>query len=484
MNSNTHLFGPSSPPEDKESVQRQVSGDHLSPLKLSATVLWAVLAVASFHLAYFFPICAPMIVGFLFCLYQLCRVRSRRVSFYLGLAIGLAIYAPHLRFFWTLFGQGAVALWLVLAFWLALFLLLLRVAAAHLPPLATALLAPFLWTGAEYFRSELYYLKFSWLNVGFAFSEARFAGLANWLGVYGLGFVLMLAVALLALIRSPRWRWIGLGCLVLVCGFWRPPPKPASLSTQELPVAGIQLETAGDDEVKTALEDARRRHPETKLFVLGEFTFDSPPPPAIRDWCRSNGCYLIAGGKDPLPDGRYYNTAFVVDDKGEIVFRQAKSVPVQFFNDGLPAAQRNVWESPWGRIGIAICYDLSYRRVMDDFVKAGAQALVIPTLDEIRWGDYQHRLHARVAPMRAAEYGVPIFRVCTSGISQLVNRRGKTEATAPFPGQGEIIAGALMIGKSAGRLPLDHWLAPVCVLVTGLWLVWVLIPGRKKAKTP
>ncbi len=32
-------------------------------------------------------------------------------------------------------------------------------------------LIPIIWTGLEYFRSELYYLKFSWLNIGYALPE-------------------------------------------------------------------------------------------------------------------------------------------------------------------------------------------------------------------------------------------------------------------------------------------------------------------------
>ena len=35
---------------------------------------------------------------------------------------------------------------------------------------AAALLIPMLWTGLEYFRSGLYYLRFSWFNAGYAFS--------------------------------------------------------------------------------------------------------------------------------------------------------------------------------------------------------------------------------------------------------------------------------------------------------------------------
>src|SRR5262249_35811107 len=149
---------------------------------------------------------------------------------------------------------------------------------------------------------------------------------------------------------------------------------------------------------------------------------------------------------------------------GEIVFRQGKKVPIQFFKDGLPAAEQKLWNSPWGNIGICICYDLSYSRVTDRLVEEGAQALIVPTMDIVDWGKRQHELHARVAPVRAAEYGIPVFRVASSGISQLIESGGRTRASAPCPGEGAMLAGVLEM-PDRGHLPFDRWLAPSATIV-------------------
>src|SRR4029077_6618928 len=116
--------------------------------------------------------------------------------------------------------------------------------------------------------------------------------------------------------------------------------------------------------------------------------------------------------------------------------RQVKAVPIQFFKDGLPATEQKLWDSPWGKLGICVCYDLSYSRVTDNLIRLGAQALIVPTMDVVDWGEGQHELHARVAPVRAAEYGLPIFRLASSGISQAVDRTGNVLAKAPCPGDG------------------------------------------------
>src|SRR5208283_504895 len=99
-----------------------------------------------------------------------------------------------------------------------------------------------------------------------------------------------------------------------------------------------------------------------------------------------------------------------------------------------------------------ICYDLSYRRVTDRLVKLGAEALIVPTMDVVDWGLRQHELHARIGPVRAAEYGLPLFRVASSGISQAIDGRGRVVASAPCPGDGAILRGILKLGKT-GRRP-------------------------------
>jgi apolipoprotein N-acyltransferase len=101
-------------------------------------------------------------------------------------------------------------------------------------------------------------------------------------------------------------------------------------------------------------------------------------------------------------------------------------------------------------------------------------------MDVIDWGERQHRLHARVAPMRAAELGVPIFRLCSSGISQAIERNGFVTATAPCPGEGSALSTTMILGKP-GRMPVDHWLGPVAAGLTGALMVVFMLKARRKA---
>ena len=415
---------------------------------------------------------------YLFALLHLAQAKSWRGAFYSGMGVGFLIAVVQLAFFWRIFSGGAAALWLVYAFWIGLFVALARLCLLRLPGKRGWFLLPFLWAGFEYFRSELYYLRFSWLSPGYAFSGEAAPGLFRMTGVYGTGFLLVVLAAVGAYLWQ-KSKAKGVAVLVLSVGtIWlvRPwfTPHRSYESTRKVHIAGVQMEFPSEKEVLVRLDDLVHDYPESQLLVLSEYTFDGPVPETVREWCRDNQRYLIAGGKDAAPGGGFYNTTFVIGPTGNILFRQVKAVPIQFFKDGLPAPQQALWDSPWGKLGICICYDLSYTRVTDALVRGGAEAIIVPTMDVADWGPRQHALHARIAPARAAEYGLPIFRLASSGISQMVDRSGRVCATAPCPGDGAQLAATLEL-HGAGSRPLDRWLAPFSVGVTAVIVVWLLI---------
>jgi apolipoprotein N-acyltransferase len=446
------------------------------------SVLWLVLAVASFHAAYTstrHPAAGLLIVGYAYFLVRLTDQPSVRRAFYFGLAAGFLCYAPQLFFFWRIFNAAAIVLWLVLAFWIGLFTAIVCGCIRRWGKAKAMWLIPAVWTGLEYFRSELYYLKFSWLNIGYALSNFRYNPF-DIFGMYGVGFLIFAIIAVFInrrLLKRILIGWLvvllflltGLACVLHFIAAVRY-ERPFHL----LPIAGIQMEFPSPNVLPKALNKALDKNPDAQVFVLSEYTLDGPVPDSLKNWCREHARFLVVGGKDPVGTNDYYNTAFVIGTNGEIVFRQAKSVPIQFFKDGLPAPKQEVWNSPWGKIGICICYDLSYTRVIDRLVEQGAQLLIVPTMDVEDWGRHQHELHARVAPVRAAEYGIPIFRLASSGISQAVTGRGRVIAKTSIPGSVEILSAQLRLPMRCS-LPPDRWLAPMCAGITGVVLLTLLV---------
>lgn len=456
-------------------------------------LLWTAVAAASFHIAHCVPFAGFAIVGFFIGLLNLTRLNNARHGFRWGIALGWLVYVPHLAFFWQVFvpdetaGSGRIigavgvfALWMVLPIWLGLFLCLATWLRRWTRETWWGWLIPMTWVGIEYFRSELYPLKFSWLSAGYAFTDTP--GFILY-GMYGMAlWLFVLTAAIVGVWKHSRSTAIAM--LTAAVGFvvvggavqLNSNNSPAGGQVQ---VGGIQLEFAPTYEIVNRLDQLIADHPGTELCVLSEYAFTGPVPQRIRDWCRDNERYLIAGGKDPLGTTNFYNTAFVVGPDGEVVFKQVKSVPIQFFADGLPAPTQQVWQSPWGRIGLCICYDLGYTRVTDELVRLGAQAIIAPTMDVEHWGRYQHWLHSRVAPVRAAEYGIPIFRLTSSGISQHVLASGDVPSSLPYPDQGKMLTAQLELA-SDGRRPLDRWIAPLCVGVTAVIALFAGVTSTRR----
>ncbi len=462
-----------------------------SVLSKRHVAMWAAAAIVCFFLAYEIPALSWMIAAYVFALVQITRAANAKAALLAGLAVGFCAFAGELTFLFGLFGPFSVFLWLVGAFWIASFCWLGRALLVRYGDKAAMALLPCLWIALEYTRSELYWLRFSWLIPGYVFAGHGQPLPIRFVGVYGVGF-------LLTFVATVFWRLDGrrpfvagavglvsLACAVYYVGGERGVADAvagavAGNAESEGPlIAGVQMEFPDPWQVIAALDDVVEHWPDADIIVLSEYTLDGPPPDAVRSWCRRNERYLVVGGKSPVGGDAddFYNTAFVVGPSGDVVFEQAKSVPIQFFRDGRPAPAQSVWESPWGKIGICICYDMSFSRVTDELIRQGAQLLVVPTMDVTQWGRRQHELHAMVAPSRAAEYGVPIVRVCSSGVSQIVDDSGHVRASLPYPGQGEMFARRVRFATTAS-VPPDRYLAWVAIAIVAAALVALPLPWR------
>ena len=82
-------------------------------------------------------------------------------------------------------------------------------------------------------------------------------------------------------------------------------------------------------------------------------------------------------------------------------------------------------------------------------------------------GPFQHAAQAR---LRAVEQGLPLVRVANTGVSQVVDARGRVTAALPFGTQGFVDAalpGALpaTLYSQWGEVPVLLWLAGLCAAI-------------------
>ena len=221
--------------------------------------------------------------------------------------------------------------------------------------------------------------------------------------------------------------------------------------------------------------------PDTELVVLSEYTFDGPVPAGGQELVPARtGVTWWSAARTRRPGGNFYNTAFVVGPGGDIVFRQVKAVPIQFFKDGLPAPEQKLWDSPWGKIGICVCYDLSYTRVTDRLVKLGRPGADCADHGRDGLGPEPSTNCTRASPRSGRRNMASRSSAWPARASRnwLTARAGSwprrlARATARTHCRDARTAGS-------GRLPLDRWLAPFAVGVTAASLLWRLVWRRRQ----
>src|SRR6516162_9036944 len=91
----------------------KVSSRFARAISVPHGLMYAAGAVVAFHLAYSLRSLSALIVGYLFCLLQLARLRSGRAAFYIALAAGFLSAGPQLYCFWSIFGPPAIVVWLI-----------------------------------------------------------------------------------------------------------------------------------------------------------------------------------------------------------------------------------------------------------------------------------------------------------------------------------------------------------------------------------
>ncbi len=103
---------------------------------------------------------------------------------------------------------------------------------------------------------------------------------------------------------------------------------------------------------------------------------------------KEHSVWLIAGSIPELDDDRVYNTCFIFNDCGEQVARHRKAHLFDVFIEGginfqesktlTPGNERTVFETPWGRMGVIICFDIRFAEFSMKYASEGVDMLFVP----------------------------------------------------------------------------------------------------------
>lgn len=110
---------------------------------------------------------------------------------------------------------------------------------------------------------------------------------------------------------------------------------------------------------------------------------DADDPGAFGDFARlarENGVWLV-GSLLESRDGRHYNTAALYSPAGELQADYSKIHLVPMLDEHLYLAggeKRTLAETPWGKAGLAICYDLRFPELFRRYALDGARLMILP----------------------------------------------------------------------------------------------------------
>jgi len=421
------------------------------------------------------------------------RTTSLRFAGYLALLFGMSLCAVSLSWMTAIFhGPLVIGIYFLASLPWLFFGLAYRVLSDRTQPWAVMALAPILWIALEWIRCEGWYFRFSWLQLGF--TQLPLTSIAYpVVGVYGITFLIVMVSTALVISfekRASRYFFASLGVvfIVAIASFsYRHNRVHIMLPKSDAGMI-VQNETGDSDELRSLTLSSLR--PDTRLVVWPEYAVATYPLnnerllEGLKSVAREAHSTFVFGTQEYAPKGTpcdwlrrrgmsnlYYNTALVISPEGEILGKYYKTHPIQFFADGVPGRSYQPIETPVGRLGIAICYDIDYAHTTLRLVHNGAEVLVVPTMDVSTWGETQHLQHTRIAQARVAEVGRWTLRATSSGISQIVSPDGRVVKSIPV---GESAAATGPFRRETALTPYARfmWLLPYICL--GVSLLWVL----------
>ena len=439
----------------KQARQQEISADTATGSSPASSRLpaappfgWKVLfaAIAGAGLAACFPpigmsVCLPLCMALFL---WLLRDVTRRQAFYLGFTFGLVSFCAGLYWFSRLFGMAVVSLCALLAVFPTLFAVVYVWLRERLLRFPVWLLAPLLWTGIEYYRSELFVLNFGWMGLGYGVvNTLLLAACASWFGCYGLTFGIVLFGALLANVFAANKARGGtlfgrpafLYCLwLLLFCFSAPPPVPE----HPLHVRLVQANSEDEDHFYSLSRyEAAQSVPKPDVIVWPEYSFVRDPTLEPKLWkqlqrvAQEQSAFLLFGAKDQFDredQNHYRNTAFLLDPNGVEVGRHVKNHPVHFIRDGVAGTDASAIPTSLGRLGVGICFDMDYPDVARRLASDGAEAFLIPNEDPPDWGPTQQAQHRLMFQMRAVECGKWLARADVAGGTSAAAPNGRETA--------------------------------------------------------
>jgi predicted amidohydrolase len=224
---------------------------------------------------------------------------------------------------------------------------------------------------------------------------------------------------------------------------------PEVAANLETAAALIREATAGGAKFIFTPENTSIIEPNRELALAKSFTQDEHPGlPHFSKLSKELGVWLLIGSMPiRVEPERLANRSFLIDNQGRIITHYDK---IHLFDVDLPngevyreserirsGSQAVLAPTPFGALGMTVCYDLRFPQLYRDLAHAGASIISIPAAFTVPTGEAHWHVLLRA---RAIETGAFVFAPAQCGTHAGGRRTyGHSLIVAPW---GEILAEA------------------------------------------
>ncbi len=485
--------------------------------------LLGALTVLGYAPFYFYLLPLLTLAG----LFHLCmHAGSRQAAALIGFAFGLGLFGAGVSWVYVSmhdFGMMPLPIAAFATLLFCIFFALYPALSAYLQawfkgsaPVRLVLVLPASFALLEWVRGWLF-TGFPWLVSGYSQApNSPLAGYAPILGVYGVSLMLALSAGLCALAYHAWFakRRHAAMAMVALLAIWGGGLGLKSIAWtaplgQPVTVSLIQGNIAQDlkwreDRLVTTLISYRDLvvNSASQLIILPETAvplfYDQVPPAYLENLARhmrANGGDLVVG----LPErdserGAYYNSVMSVGSAPSQIYRKQHLVPFGEFVPIKPVfgwfidlmqipltdfARGSSTQRPLAVAGQKVAMNICYEDVFgEEIIRQLPEATLLANVSNDAWfGDsIAPRQHLQISQMRAMETGRVMLRATNTGLTAIVDEKGRISAQAP------VFQQAVLSGQVQGRTgstPYVRWGNNAFLLLVILLLAAALIRPQR-----
>jgi apolipoprotein N-acyltransferase len=465
----------------------------------------------------------PLAIVCLALMFYLWETNSPRLAVIAGYCFGLGMFAHGIWWIQVSVHQFGLPLYsfsiavtagfvILMSLYPALAAWLWHRCASGPPAFRLLLAAPAAWVVTEWLRGWLM-TGFPWLLVGYTQTDSPLAAFAPVLGVHGVSLITAtlggVCAVLLTGTRLARFAALGVVGIIVIGIVMLDGVEWTRDTGDVLPVALVQ--GAIPQAVKWHRDyrqpsidlytELSRPHWGKPLVVWPEtaipaFATEVPETlDALGKLARSSNTNLLAGipRVDPADSARYFNSVVQLGaanayyDKRHLVpfgeylpfdrwlrpLLDFLQIPMSNFSSGDPVQSPIVVDGHV--IGVSICYEDAYAT---EIARALPDAGLLVNVSNDAWfGDsIAPHQHLQIARMRAIEAGRYLLRATNTGISAIIDDRGRVVVRSGQFKPEVITANAVVRSGATPAVMFPGWMIPGAGL--GLLLIGCLRPAR------